>query len=82
MNKENPMNIVIKDFNKFSKKTLLSKTRMPENVRFPILKADRKTTKVRESCTCRKGKPIFRVISSMKWLLENLVFIKVLTICI
>jgi len=49
MNKENPMNIVIKDFNKVSKKTLLSKTRMPEKVRFTILKADRKTTKVRES---------------------------------
>jgi len=28
MNQENQMNIVIKEFNKFNKKTLLSKTRM------------------------------------------------------
>jgi len=28
---------------------LLSKTKMPENVRFPILKPERKTTKVGES---------------------------------
>jgi len=48
MNQENQMNIVIKEFNKFNKKALLSKTRMPENVRFPILKAERKTTKVGE----------------------------------
>jgi len=34
--------IVIKEFNKFNKKTLLSKARMPENVRFPILRAERK----------------------------------------
>jgi len=46
MNRENQMNIVIKEFNKFNKNTLLSKTRMPENVRFPILKAERKATKV------------------------------------
>jgi len=49
MNQENQMNIVVKEFNKFNKKTLLSKTRMPENVRFPISKAERKTTKVGES---------------------------------
>jgi len=49
MNQEYQMNIVVKEFNKFNKKTLLSKTRMPENVRFPILKAERKTTKVGES---------------------------------
>jgi len=48
MNQENQMNIVIKDFNKFNKKTLLSKTKMPENVRFLILKVERKTTKVGE----------------------------------
>jgi len=35
MTQENQMNIVIEEFNKFSKTTLLSKTRMPENVRFP-----------------------------------------------
>jgi len=44
MNQENLMNIVIKEVKKFNKKTLLSKTKMPENVRFPILKAERKTT--------------------------------------
>jgi len=49
MNQENQMNIIIKEFNKFNKMTLLSKTRMPQNVRFPILKAERKTTKVGES---------------------------------
>jgi len=49
MNQENQMNIVVKEFNKFNKKTLLSKTRMPENVRFLILKAEHKTTKVGES---------------------------------
>jgi len=49
MNQENPMNILIKEFNTFNKQTLLSKTRMPENVRFPILKAERKTTKFGES---------------------------------
>jgi len=49
MYQENLMNIVIKEFNRFNKKTLLSNTGMPENVRFPILKAERKTTKVRES---------------------------------
>jgi len=49
MNRENQMNIVVKEFNKFNKKTLLLKTRMPENGRFPILKAERKTTKVGES---------------------------------
>jgi len=49
MNQENQMNIVIKDLNKFNKKTLQSKTRMAENVRLPILKAERKTTKVEES---------------------------------
>jgi len=43
------MNIVVKEFNKFNKKTLLSKTRMPGNVRFPILKAERKARKVGES---------------------------------
>jgi len=31
------MNIVIKEFNKFNKKTLLLEARTPENVRFPIL---------------------------------------------
>jgi len=92
MDQENQMNIVVKEFNKFNKKTLLSKTRMPENVRFPILKAERKTTKVGESialeldmstfCTCRKGTPLFKMISSMKWLMKNLIFIKVMTICI
>jgi len=46
MNQENQVNSVIKEFNKFNKKTLLSKTRMHENVRFPILKAEPKTTKV------------------------------------
>jgi len=49
MNQENQTNIVVKEFNKFNKKTLLSKTRMTENVRFPILKAELKTTKVGES---------------------------------
>jgi len=49
MNQENQMNIVIKELNKFNKKTLQSKTRMAENVRLPILKAERKTTKVEES---------------------------------
>jgi len=49
MNQENQIIIVIKEINKFNKKTLLSKTRMPENVKFPILKAARKTTKVGES---------------------------------
>jgi len=49
MNQENQMNIVIKEFNRFNIKTLLSKTRIPENVIFPILKAERKTTKVGES---------------------------------
>jgi len=49
MNQENQMNIVIKEFNKFNKNTLLSKTRMPKNVRFPILKAELKPTKVGES---------------------------------
>jgi len=49
MNQENQMNIEIKEFYKFNEKILLSKTRMSENVRFPILKAERKTTKVGES---------------------------------
>jgi len=31
MNQENLMNIVIKEVKKFNKKTLLSKTKMPEN---------------------------------------------------
>jgi len=44
MNQEKQMNNVIKEFIKFNKKT-----RMPENVRSPILKAERKTTKVGES---------------------------------
>jgi len=43
------MSIVIKEFNLFNKKKYLLKTRMHENVRFPILKAERKTTKVGES---------------------------------
>jgi len=42
MIQENQMNIVIKEFNNFNKKTLLSKTRMSERVRFPILKAELK----------------------------------------
>jgi len=46
MNQENQMNIVIKELKKINKKTLLSKTRLPENVRFPILKAERSATKV------------------------------------
>jgi len=37
MNQENQMNIVIKEFNKFNKETLLSKTRLSENVRFQIV---------------------------------------------
>jgi len=49
MNQENQMNIVVKEFNKFNKKTLLSKTRMPENVRFPIIKAIIKNIVVRNS---------------------------------
>jgi len=43
------MNTVIKEFIKFNNNTLLSKTSMPENVRFPILKAEHKKTKVGES---------------------------------
>jgi len=49
MNQDNHMSVVIKEFNKFNKKTVLSMTRMPENVRFPILRAERKTTKVGKS---------------------------------
>jgi len=90
MNQENQMNVAVKEFNKFNKKTLLLKTRMPENVRFTIpqggtqqrlenllLSSWRSTF-----CTCRKGTPLFKMISSMKWLMENLIFIKVMTICI
>jgi len=33
MNQENQMNIVVKEFNKFNKKTLLLKTRMREHVK-------------------------------------------------
>jgi len=58
MNQENQMNIVVKEFNKFNKKTLLSKTRMPENVRFPIIKAERKATKVVESIALELEKHI------------------------
>jgi len=58
MNQENQMNIVIKEYNKCNIKTLLSKTRMPENVRFPALKAERKTTKVGESIALELEKHI------------------------
>jgi len=87
MNQENQMNIVIKEFNKFNKNTLLSKKRMPESVRFPIPKAERKTTMIGESIALELEEhilymPLFRMISSMKWLMENLTFVKVITICI
>jgi len=58
MNQDNQMSVVIKGFNKFNKKTQLSKTGMLEYVRFPILKAKRKTTKVGKSITLEFEEPI------------------------
>jgi len=72
------MSIEIEEFNKFNKKTLLSKTRMPEIARFTklnlLLSSWRSTG---------GGTPLFRINesseSSMKWLVENSIIVKVMT---
>jgi len=75
MSQENQMKIVIKEFNKFKKKeTRSAKQQRLENL---LLLSWRSI-----SCTCRKGTPLFGMISSMKWLIKNLIYIKVMTICI